>query len=48
MEEMEAIELHAGGSDKLELDLPITERCQIPLARPQTPGLERRFCFCAF
>jgi hypothetical protein len=43
MAEMEAIELHAGKSGKLKLDLPITERCHIPLVRQCIPGLERCF-----
>jgi hypothetical protein len=36
---MEAIELYGDESDKFQLDLPITERVNVPLARHLTPSL---------
>jgi hypothetical protein len=36
---MEAIESYAVGSDKLQLDLPITERGHVSLVRHFTPSL---------
>jgi hypothetical protein len=36
---MEAIEFYAAGSDKLQLDLPITEQGRASLVRHLTPSL---------
>jgi hypothetical protein len=36
---MEAIEVYGDESDKFQLDLPITERVNVPLARHLTPNL---------